>query len=230
MFKFENYYAVDNSFMGGLSPSECDSIYQASYPSFYLPSRSLCAEKIRLLLKRVSLIGNSEYKSAATLIRSIYRSTFSLSANRLLYQECQELLTVIKLFGRNIIAHGVEEEKGGLGTLLLIAISGYIRVKKESWGILYEGMPCFSPLSHGPYFIIYTTQSTHNFPPDNCSLDNIESILIPFPHQIILLTNLVSRMEADGLLTSTEKESFLNKLIDYKSFATEIIERKKLTL
>ena len=104
-----------------------------------------------------------------------------------------------------------------------------MRVSCAFWGNFQPGPASMSPLSHGPYFVIY---STHPHPEElftNMPMTLMEYILVPYPELAAILREKLQQLVDRGLLSEEKRDSFVVKIVDYKQFL-EKMESKVIPL
>ena len=164
-------------------------------------------------------IKRKEHK-ANELFKSLFHLSHHVDPVRLTaLLDCEELQTIKSRFGHKIIAHGVEEAKGGIHNLLLMCISGRVRVPSPFWGEFQDGPPQSSPIPHGPYFVIYRANGSQSEQrPSYPSIRNMEYILVPFVEIKLQIRQMLDRCVQMGLLAQELATEFSAKLVDYSDF------------
>ncbi|MDR3502655.1 MAG: hypothetical protein P4L79_08745 [Legionella sp.] len=172
---------------------------------------------------------NNPLKAKAA--REIFISYFKFpyqSTHRTANTEYPYMMDIINECGNQIIAHGVEEAKGGMYNLLMMAVSNQVCVPQVYWGALIPGQPNISPVSHGPFYVIYETpfyeQESY---PHNPKFTEIACILVPFELNKTLLSEAMEKMVSLELTTESVKQLFISKLRSYAEFYDELLEQKK---
>lgn len=218
-FNFEEQFGKDKNWSDDLLPADFTDTLKSFYPLFYKTgSDTPDYDAIREELKKLCSIKQSTEKrpkQARELIKNLFRIPYKCINDT----ECKQsvvLNTLKDSFGHRIIAHGVEEAKGGLSNILLMLVSNKVLAVGSNWGAFLDGPPNASPLCHGPYYLIYSTQDQS--PLSNPSFSSIEYILVPFPQHIELLREKVESMAAVNLVTKREQKVFFDRLIDYQGF------------
>ncbi len=218
-FNFETLFAKRSHWTDDLTPDDVTAMLKSFYPSFYQEdSDALDYGVIREELKKVTspkhlTVGRP--KQARELIKNLFRIPYKCIKET----ECKKSFVLDSLknsYGHDIIAHGVEEAKGGLSNILLMLMSNKVLAASTNWGAFLDGLPNISPLCHGPYYLIYSTQGKS--PPSNPDFSSIEYILVPFPEHVELLREKIASMVDLNLVLQTEQDGFLEKLIDYQGF------------
>lgn len=210
---YADFYEHNENWLDWL-PNPVDAIIQ-TYPAFF-QGMTLNRHTFKAVLL-------SKKDPLHTKSQDLFKALFKMP-KRLIPQKthqlsfCETLQSVSYRFGHHIIAHGVEEQKGGLYNLLLMCVSSTITVPSQSWGRFIDGMPNISPRGHGPYYIIHSTHPGQH-PTNNQSLLTIAYIVVPFKENIDHLSQTIAKMEQFGLIDARQRTHFINKLIDYDAFA-----------
>ena len=163
-------------------------------------------------------------KNEARDAEELFRSLFRIPYKSLHTIETNDLTKIVKYFGSGIIAHGVEEAKGGMRNLLLMCISDKVRAPNLFWGYFVYGLPDISPLSHGPYYLIYQMPSNINIYkfPHNPALTEVARILVPFDENKKMLIEKLDEMIEKDLITDKRKNVFVEKLVTYSEFYVQL--------
>lgn len=165
---------------------------------------------------------------AKDLFKSLFKMPYKLKAS---LSHVTVIKNIEQYHGDKILAHGVEEAKGGMYNLLMILICDSVRVSKSYWGNFRYGMPNISPLSHGPYYIIGTTDTTKpGFNQNKPTLEEIECILVPFKENIEVLQLNSTLLHKLGMISEEQHKLFCSKLVDYDNFLAILNQRKLLEL
>jgi hypothetical protein len=155
--------------------------------------------------------------------KELFKGLFKLPFKSIKPIHSDHLDDIVRLFGPEITAHGVEDMKGGLYNLLLMCISNKVLAPSGSWGPFVKSLPNISPLSHGPYFLIYSSPLLANGKsPHNPLFDEISYILIPFGEQRQILADKLRYMVAVDLITDTKRDAFMLKLLTYNEFLNKL--------
>jgi hypothetical protein len=118
--------------------------------------------------------------------------------------------------GEHIIAHGVEESKGGLLNIVMMCISGTVKAQQAYWGDLVDGPPNISPLPHGPYFMVYDVSfGSTKSAPNNPSCSDIPYILLPCETVIDTLKSALDEAKLLGLIDQGDLDNFKEKIVTY---------------
>ena len=127
----------------------------------------------------------------------------------------------------NIMAHGIEEEKGGLDNLVNIMTQGIIGNKEEDGvftGQLSEGDPKYLSGPHGPYYVVLAIRD-EDFP-EQVEIGNGIGYK-PETHKAYLVPDIESKNEVIEKLENLEKsnqidlktkEQLLEKLFTYEEY------------
>lgn len=165
---------------------------------------------------------NQRYHRACEVIKGLFQTDMRIRSGITRLQNMPSMKKIIESYGNKIMAHGVEEAKGGITTLLLICLSGAIRVPRSSWGNFNEhlsSMPNTSPLAHGPYYLVASTNAA-TLERDQIGsraslLSNMQYIVLPFQENIDTLNALLSKTEKSGLITQQEANACSQKMVTY---------------
>lgn len=216
--KYSDFYIPNDSLINDMLPETMQLLASMTkYQHFFkadacTPDYEALKTQLHTLRTKRDLSGSMP---AIEVLKNIYRFPVKCSHFDDLKQH-PALQALSEQKGQDILAHGVSEQKGGLLNLLMMCISGQV-IANGMWGALREGMPNMSPMCHGPYYIIYSTQG--NIPKTNVSLSEVEYILVPFKEVRTLLNDTLNRMHDDGLIGQEQMSQFLEKLIDYDTFS-----------
>lgn len=163
-------------------------------------------------------------KKSSNKAHEIFKSLFKIHFQTVTRVETADLANIVSEFGKAIIAHGVEEEKGGMYSLLLMSISNQVRVPSVSWANFIAGSASLSPLAHGPYFLIYSMPTVNQLelPRRDYPLSEVARILVPFAENKDILNHLLDEMVKVSLITPESKLSFQEKLITYEEFLQDL--------
>lgn len=122
-------------------------------------------------------------------------------------------------YGAYIIAHGVEQPKGGLRNLLMMAVADKVDIPSVSWGCFQLGQPNISPVGHGPYYVVSAIsaddESRH---PNRPTIAEIAYIVVPFPEVRDMLFEQLDRVVEHGLLSQGQASEFKAKVKSYDEF------------
>lgn len=194
------------------------------YPEYFIDDKPNYT-KIGEELKNNPMKAKAAREIFISYFKFPYQSTHKTSSTEYPY-----IMDIIKEFGKQITAHGVEEAKGGMYNLLMMAVSNKVCVPQVFWGALVPGLPNISPVSHGPFYVIYDTpfhkQESH---PHNPLFTEISCILVPFEFNKDLLSEAMEKMVALELTTEKVKEVFISKLRSYEEFYEELLAHRKKT-
>lgn len=203
MVKFLDYYRENKNWMDYPEVNVKEQLL-GLFPEYYTD------QLVNLeLLKQRMVEGD---KKAREFFKCLYKMPYVTSES---LTEHADLQNIIDRFGNQIIAHGVEEMKGGMYNLLSMCVSGSIEIQSSGWGALVNGLPNISPVSHGPYYIIYSTTGGES--PSNPQISEIQYILVPFQENIDILTAKLEQMVTEGFITQMQSDVFQSKLITYQS-------------
>jgi len=214
-FSYSSYYEANET---TCTPEEMKMAAADRYPRYFLPNGDINPETL----------ANDLLKSDGKA-RECFKTLFSMperfNGNSLIF-DCEFLQTLKDKHGRNIIAHGVEHFKGGLRTVLMMCITGKVTVPFVSWGRFADGPPNASPVSHGPYYLIYTVNAK-NKPPvrENLDFNQVEYVLVPFEENKIVLREQLGKVLTARLITQQQADSLLTKLITYQELVLKLEKR-----
>lgn len=222
---FNQYYKPKNHWT---TSGHCDvlAILQGKFPKYYVrDNEPLATEPDYKLLK--DDLCNEQARKGNTIIQNaneLFKSLFMIPVITTVRVETDELRDIESKFGSSIMAHGVEEAKGGMYNLLLMCISNRVYAPSGYWGTFISGMPNISPLSHGPYYLIY------NMPPftpavkgpNNPTFSELARILVPFDENKEILIGKLNKMVNVELITAEKRDMFIDKLVTYKQFLNEL--------
>jgi hypothetical protein len=156
--------------------------------------------------------------------RQMFLNLFSMPhVNSYSHISTPALNQIEKSFGVQIMAHGVEEAKGGMRTLLIMALSNQVKSPAVHFGAFVSGPPNISPLSHGPYYLIYSMPSAVKTTyPDYPAFTDIAKVLVPFDENKIMLTEKLNEMHRHDLISTEKRDIFINKLVTYDAFLAHL--------
>ncbi len=216
----DEYYTLDKSW-----EQRKDHIFAAlkyRYPEYFIdgqPNYSKIGEE----LKNDPLKAKAAREIFSSYFRFPYKSTYT-TANT----EYPFIMEIIEGFGDQIIAHGVEEAKGGMYNLLMMGVSNQVHVPEVHWGALIPSLPNISPVSHGPYYVIYDTPFCESKKSPHYPLfTEISCILVPFELNKTLLIEAMEKMVALEVTSESIKQLFISKLRTYEEFYEELLKPKK---
>jgi hypothetical protein len=212
-------YVYNKNWLDYFSPEIQKLQIRLTYPEFFYGS------ELNLAYTQAELKRRPSRKEKPSKIRDmiIARYKFAVSADDSYYASLSDYLYRLpRRYSLHVIAHGVEQAKGGLGTLLMICLSGEVRVSALSWGPLQDGPPNMSPLRHGPYYIIASTQRGVEKNLNTSKLLDMEHILVPYPENVKMLSEKLDALVEDKLLGLEACKAYKAKLIDYKKFADKL--------
>ena len=212
---FNNFYEENINWI-----DDCDNFIEVLrdfYPVYFNgdnPDYNKIKEDI--LVPYTKKPNNKAHEAFKSLFKIPYISTTTIKSD--------DLDNIVKEFGAGIIAHGVEEMKGGMYNLLLMCISNQVRVPSSFWGAFVSGMPNISPVGHGPYYLIYSTPfvNTSSSPRTNATFSDIAHILVPFKENKEILIDKLEAMIKVNLITPESKAMFINKLVTYQELICDL--------
>lgn len=195
---------------------------KSKYPEYFIDDQPNYV-KIGEELKNNPLKAKAAREIFISYFKFPYKSTYKTSNTDYPY-----MMQLIEEFGSQITAHGVEESKGGMYNLLMMAVSNKVCVPQSYWGSLIPGLPNISPVSHGPFYVIYETpfyeQQSY---PHNPLFAEIAYILVPFELNKTFLCEAMEKMVALELTTESVKALFISKLRSYEEFYGELKNKKE---
>lgn len=205
---FKDYYEPNENWMDS-EGVDVEGTLRGMYPEYFDKNDGLDIGKFREGLIK-------QERNAKELFRAKFKVKYkTLKSSELI--DHPVLKNIMLEFGDKIIAHGVEEMKGGHHNLLMMAVTGYIKSSSLSWGELQPGPPNMSPVSHGPYYIINSV-GEGSTKPSNPNIKNVAFIIVPFEENKTMLVDLLKELDVLGLITRTHMNTFVAKLITLESF------------
>lgn len=204
---FSDYYYENENWIN-FSADNFMSILQSWYGEYF------DAEAVNFARLKAGIENND--RKAKELFKGLYKvshKTHDFGRLKLL----PSIQNIIRHYGDRIIAHGVEEMKGGMYNLLLMCVSGVVKVPCNNWGRFEPGPPNISPLCHGPYYVIGSIGNVDK-ELSNPRLSDIEFILVPFSENKEILIEQLNRMAGDDLILGEQKDNFISKLLSYEEF------------
>lgn len=190
---------------------------QMFYPEFFRGNH-VNHDLLIEMLSKLSYQRNPLLKKAREMFKAIFNLEYKCIPGKSDRLSSTDVISKIsKIYGHNISAHGVEEQKGGIYSILLMCVSGYIVSRLEHWGSFKNGPPMISPLCHGPYYIIYSTKG--EMPARHpTSLLEAEYILVPFKENVETIKQKLNEIVKIGYISHEKQKLYATKLIDYQSF------------
>lgn len=215
---FSDCYQQNHSYYQSLS-DDAQSAYLASHFVNFLGSDG--AINFKYLKDR--LVENSNFEGK--IIPNVFRNAVNLF--KTLYSPIYKCLNssqtqgtsfkhIKNIYGFNIIAHGVEEAKGGISNILLMWITNTIHVPRQYWGQLVDGLPNISSVNHGPYYLIASIDGGK--PPHFPKTEDILFVLVPFQEIESIIESQIRLLVKDGMLTDSSAHHLISKLITYDEF------------
>lgn len=228
---FEDCYRVKESWMDEV-PNPM-AFLASMYSMYFVNHNTNPSVNFERLLQGIKIKPvNSQCTKALHDAREVFTNIFRLryQANPepgRHYSSIQTYQDLIQNHGENLMAHGVEEAKGGMYNLLMMCICDCVQVPERGWGSLVNigGAPNLSPESHGPYFIIASTHGDDA--PHRPSISQIEYVLLPFRENIDDLKEQLARVREHGMITEEQQEAFEAKLISYEAL-NELLDKRML--
>ncbi len=209
---WHNYEGIDVS-----------STLQEFYPELYIRG-ALNRHLFKLALTEVGDVTDRTYRMAKDVFKNLFKMPYRLRPGSLTsLRTCEVIKKISHAFGSNILAHGIEEAKGGLYTLLLMCMSKKVLIPACYWGEFCDGMPNISPLTHGPYYLVSTSLA----PRDDAPLESILWVLLPCDEVILMLNEKLMNLMEMGWITAAEQDDFSRKFITYEGYLA-ILERDAL--
>lgn len=165
-----------------------------------------------------------EDKKAVELFKELSRFPYTNARARSCIEH-PDLQRIISEFGSRILAHGVEEAKGGICNLLMMALSGKVLIPTAYWGPLTPGPANISPLCHGPFFVVHSidAETTGKELRNKQPFESIDCILLPFEEVKVEVLKLVQKLLDIGLFDSTVANTFESKLKTYDEYYQELL-------
>lgn len=206
---FNDYYQINNNWQDDPEINFLQ-ILQLSYPDYFRGSepdyKKIAADVVNI-------------KKARELFKNLFKMSFKTFGPIF----SQELIEIVNRYGKKIIAHGVGEAKGGMCNLLLMNISNQVLVPSQYWDKFVKGPSNISPLTHGPYYLIYSTPfHKKSRPTHKLLLSDMVCILVPFIENREILIEQLSKMTALEMVTEERKTLFINKTKTYFEFLQEL--------
>ncbi len=212
---YDNLFRIDKGHWLEMMKNEPDLIndmIQSRYKNFYIDSQ-LDTEKFKASLIQVKTESWFKAKELFKTLNYFPHKYIGGSHSEFLLEN------IVELYGSQILAHGVEESKGGRNNLLLMAIANCVCISPQYWGPLLNGAPSIVSLSHGPYYVVYTSQASERTQiHKNPSLDEVESIVVPFKENILELMDKINVLKQAGLIDDIGFKRFTSKLETYDGF------------
>lgn len=159
--------------------------------------------------------------------KELFKALFKLPYKTYVVVDTQDLQNIVQHYGNNILAHGVEEGKGGMHNILLMSVTNEVKVPRNHWGPLTENLPNISALSHGPYFLISATSDCDEQAPHYPKLTDLLYIVVPFSENRDILHHNLSEMVDHQLITPEREQVVKTKIITYAEFFRQLTEENK---
>lgn len=218
--EYKDYYDKNNAWIleEGINPHE---VLASMYPEYYIKANTVNIEKFKADLA-------SGEKNARELLKNLYSMPERIKPDCTSKVFNSDLMQSIKAkFGHRVIAHGVEEAKGGLYNLLSMSISNKIFAPSIHWGPLVDCLPDISALAHGPYYVIWKTDANErDSGPSYPEFSEVEHVLVPFQEVSEMLIEKIEKLIQDGLMTKESGDIFRHKLISYQDFY-ELLKKRQ---
>lgn len=217
-FTFKDTYSENLNWQNYFTEEGISSILRSSYSKYYDQQGN-----IRMDSLKVGII-NAEYK-AKELFKNLFKMPFKVKDGCLEKIISSEVMENIQSeHGKAILAHGVEEAKGGLHNILMMLISNKIYIPAQYWGSLQNGMPNISSLNHGPYYLIYKSPLSDDFsmPTKNLDFNKIERILVPFKEIVDEISIKSEKLLSLELIDEVQRVQFLSKIATFNQFKEEL--------
>lgn len=213
--RFKNHYKANVNWMDDKS-IDPDAILREMYSTYYTKGELDCDK-----LKADIIITSKQFKNKSY---ELFKCLFKMPFRAINACNTSDLEHLVTEFGKKIVAHGVEEAKGGMYNLLLMCVSNQIKVSSVFWGHLINGPANISPLCHGPYYLIYAMPSLHasRKAPTNAKFTDLARILVPFPENKDILLDKLEEMVKMGLISDEMKQDFTDKLVTYNELLSEL--------
>lgn len=186
------------------------------YPNYFLENSGsdTLEESIDYQTLQTGIIEGD--KSAKEVFKNLFPIPYSLKHNAKYYSN-SALKEIMDNYGHRILAHGVEDMKGGMSNLLMMCISQQVKVQPSFWGQFKDGPPNISPINHGPYYVIAAIDNDHanlNRP----ALNDMEQIIVPLQENIETLRDMLCQLKHKRLVSEQQAQTFMSKVTDYQSF------------
>lgn len=218
------YKEINNWLKENYPQSNHETILKEYFPDF-VTDDALDFQKMKEgLLKNYGRRTVKGLNKSTELLKIAFHHGYQTECNVIHTQDLDEL---IKNYGNQIVAHGVEEMKGGMYNLLSMCITNKVAVQSMYWGPIIEGAPDISALPHGPYYIIYSTPLHPQKNPHYPTMDAIPYILVPFAENKVILEAKLYELVSLDVITQETKGKFLGKLRTYAELNAELKAGKK---
>jgi len=220
---FNNFYEENINWMNDSNMNPMVTL-KAFYPAYF---QGDTVDYTKIHADLLAPYPKKSHNKAHEVFKCLFKMPYKTLKNVL----TADLKNIEREFGADICAHGVEESKGGMYNLLLMCISNQVQVPSDAWGAFISGLPNISPVSHGPYYLIYSLPfaSTASKPCKNTRFSDIARILVPFQENKEILTRKLEEMVEVNLITSESKEMFINKLVTYQELLHDLRAAKSIT-
>lgn len=203
---FESYYQPYTNWQDD-PEIDANKMLLSWYPAFF-DHGQIDYDKLKKGIEKIQ-------QDAKELFKNLFQIKYRLKSG-VSVSEIESLQKTIDAYGHRIIAHGVEEMKGGMHNLLLMCIANKVNVDVTGWGEFKKGPPNSSPLCHGPYYVVASVDGNH--PNSYPTIEEMAYILVPFPEIKEKLAEQLTRCLEQRLVTPEQKSQFLEKCIDYQAF------------
>jgi hypothetical protein len=195
------------------------------YFSDYFTNDEVDYQKLKNgLLKNYAHKTTKSLNKSTEALKILFHHGYQAHSNEIHTEDLDE---IIENHGGEILAHGVEEAKGGMYNLLSMCVTNKVTVQSMYWGPIIEGAPDISALSHGPYYIIFSTPMTPQKNPNYPTLDEIPYILVPFEENKVILESRLNEMVSLNMIEENSKDVFMSKLKTYCELNKELKAYKK---
>ncbi len=212
---FEDFYMKNDDNWLAYTPEPL-KILRHLYPDYFYAE-----EKERVNYPAVKQALSLQKSSARNLFLSLFSMPHVTSSSAIL---TDALCQIEGRFGEQIIAHGVEESKGGMRSLLMMALINQVQSPKQYFGALISGTPDITALSHGPYYLIYSLPSKKKTTsPNYPAFTDIAKVLVPFDENKTMLAAKLDEMHALKLISKEAYSEFINKLVTYDELLLELV-------
>jgi len=183
---------------------------ESFYPLFFKEGKIDVEEIIKKLKEPKK---DHKQHKAREVIKNVFRFANSFVHDKTI-SNIDIFQQLSKNYGANLVAHGVEESKGGLVNILLMCISGSVTVNNTSWAKLQDGPPGISPIPHGPYFIISKNEEITK----QQTIEDISKILLPCQENVKQLTVKLQEAQNMGLIDQDTNNVISKKIISVTKF------------
>lgn len=231
---FHNYYIPSRNWLEDELKDQYHEHMRSIYSEFYKPDGTPDLEKLKqnLNLFRITLrTTDKSIVKTKDFFSYLFRMPFKLDPEKKgLIQNYIYLERIKREHGATIMAHGVDELKGGMYNLLMMCVCDCVKTNAYQWGRLVDGIGNFFPVNHGPYFIIYDDpQKLRETPDGSAPISSFAFILVPFQENVAMMRDKLNELRQVGLITEAQEKLFSSKLISYENYYNILQAKNNLT-